>query len=67
MKIQIIKGFVDKTGKQLNVGDIVEWDDSRCQKAEQMGLAKVVKDVPVKTKSEPVEEQPKTKRKIVKK
>lgn len=67
MKIQIIKGFVDKTGKELKVGDIVEWDDSRCQKAEQMGLVKIVKDVPVKAKSEPVEEQPKTKRKIVKK
>lgn len=40
MKVEIIKSFVDKDGKLLNVGDIVEFEDSRSQKAIHMGLAK---------------------------
>lgn len=63
MKLSVMIGFTDKeTSLFHNVGEVVEFPESRAKEIEKRGFGKIVSE-PKPTKKEtkePVEEKPKT-------
>lgn len=59
MKLSVMIGFTDKeTGLFHNVGEVVEFPESRAKEIEKRGFGKIVSE-PKPTKAEPKEEKPK--------
>jgi hypothetical protein len=70
MKLSVKVGFTDKdTSLFRNVGEVVEYPESRAKELEKRGFGKII-DEPKPTKVEKVEvkeEKPKTEKKTTKK
>jgi len=59
MKLSVTRGFIDKdTNVFHNVGEVVEFPESRAKEIEKRGFGKIVNE-PKPTKAEPKVEKPK--------